>query len=417
MKRNQRKDAESGQAIVLIALFMVVLMGFTGLAIDGGGLFFMNRDAQNATDAAVLAAAYAKCMNGDITTAALAAARENGFDNNGDSNVVIVREEGNVLDIPSGMSSNGLVQVEIQADKPSFFIQIVYPGPLSVQARATAYCDQGRNTSNLVGFLATGECNDGISLTGNGMTFTGSAHSNGEVKIQPGGAQMKFGDGSSVSGSFNPPAQYNNNVDWSNITEPTSPSPMVASPGENVLGLDPAMYGPGGEVYEMVKAKGGKVHHYPSGLKNPDGVLEGLYYVKGDVQINNKATVSPNGVTIVSDGGKIQFSPKDVGSGAKFYPMIMDVTPSGVRYPGIMLYTSSVGSECGKNNGIKFNGPSNKILGILYAPYADANWSASSNTFQGMLIAQTIDFSGANAKIMTDPSLVPPQPPMVYYTQ
>lgn len=85
----QRKNrlwsqAESGQAIVLLMLALVALIGITGLALDGGGLYFLSRDAQNATDAAVLAATYARCTNAspaDVVAAGIAAAAENGFRN------------------------------------------------------------------------------------------------------------------------------------------------------------------------------------------------------------------------------------------------------------------------------------------------------------------------------------------------
>lgn len=50
-KRSATQQLQSGQAIVLMALMMLGLMAALGLAIDGGGLFFLHRDTQNATDA------------------------------------------------------------------------------------------------------------------------------------------------------------------------------------------------------------------------------------------------------------------------------------------------------------------------------------------------------------------------------
>ncbi|HSJ87454.1 MAG TPA: Tad domain-containing protein [Anaerolineales bacterium] len=57
-KLNQR-----GQALVLIALAIVGLVGFTALAIDGGNVFSDRRHAQNASDTASLAAALALTRN------------------------------------------------------------------------------------------------------------------------------------------------------------------------------------------------------------------------------------------------------------------------------------------------------------------------------------------------------------------
>src|SRR5258708_21269708 len=54
-KSRQRK-LQSGQAIVLIALLLLVLFGMLGLAIDSGRAYIDRRDQQAAVDAAALAA-------------------------------------------------------------------------------------------------------------------------------------------------------------------------------------------------------------------------------------------------------------------------------------------------------------------------------------------------------------------------
>src|SRR5688572_10301773 len=84
--KNTRR--ESGQAILLIALAFIGLLAITGLAVDGGGLLFLKRDAQNATDAAIVAATYAKCAGADFVEAARLAAAENGF-THGQNNVTV----------------------------------------------------------------------------------------------------------------------------------------------------------------------------------------------------------------------------------------------------------------------------------------------------------------------------------------
>ena len=52
------KSSENGQVLILLAVGIVALLGFTALAIDGGAIFFDRRSAQNAADAAALAGAY-----------------------------------------------------------------------------------------------------------------------------------------------------------------------------------------------------------------------------------------------------------------------------------------------------------------------------------------------------------------------
>src|SRR5688500_4854153 len=82
-KRMIGTQAEDGQAIVLIALFMVVMLAMVGVAIDGGGLFLLWRDAQNAADTAALQAAYDRCTTDSEDTwqgVGYRAADVNGFD-------------------------------------------------------------------------------------------------------------------------------------------------------------------------------------------------------------------------------------------------------------------------------------------------------------------------------------------------
>lgn len=52
-----RRRRQAGQTAVIVAMTFVVLIAFAGLAIDGGHVYLVNRRAQNATDAAALAAA------------------------------------------------------------------------------------------------------------------------------------------------------------------------------------------------------------------------------------------------------------------------------------------------------------------------------------------------------------------------
>src|SRR5438309_7427594 len=69
------KHAQRGQAIVLVALMIVVLLGFVGLAIDGGRAYLDRRHLQAAADAAALAAAYNYMNTTDYAQSEQAAAQ------------------------------------------------------------------------------------------------------------------------------------------------------------------------------------------------------------------------------------------------------------------------------------------------------------------------------------------------------
>ena len=59
---NAQRSHQNGQALVLLVLSMVVLLGFTALAVDGGMVYSDRRHAQMASDASSLAGGSAAAM-------------------------------------------------------------------------------------------------------------------------------------------------------------------------------------------------------------------------------------------------------------------------------------------------------------------------------------------------------------------
>lgn len=71
---------EGGQALVMVAVAMVALMGFTALVIDGGRLYSEKSKLQKALDSAVLAGAQVIRTSGtDPKAVAAAVAQKNGY--------------------------------------------------------------------------------------------------------------------------------------------------------------------------------------------------------------------------------------------------------------------------------------------------------------------------------------------------
>lgn len=79
---------ERGQALIVIALALVGLVGIAGLVIDGGNGFQDRQKAQNAADAAALASAQARIRGGNVVDAAMASAATNGYNNDGVTNII-----------------------------------------------------------------------------------------------------------------------------------------------------------------------------------------------------------------------------------------------------------------------------------------------------------------------------------------
>jgi Flp pilus assembly protein TadG len=121
--------SERGQALLLIALGAVVLFGFAALAIDSSRVYEDKRHAQNAADTSALAAAVAIIRQQNYTTAALARAAANGYDNNGTSNTVMVNmcDELNIQcdGVPASASKSEYVRVRITSIVPMTLGRVV----------------------------------------------------------------------------------------------------------------------------------------------------------------------------------------------------------------------------------------------------------------------------------------------------
>ncbi len=80
MGRTRRQSRrQRGQTFVIVALALLVLVGFAGLAIDGGHLYLVRRAAQNATDAGALAAAKWLVATGTPLTAPPASSNDSAI--------------------------------------------------------------------------------------------------------------------------------------------------------------------------------------------------------------------------------------------------------------------------------------------------------------------------------------------------
>lgn len=196
-KKHNHHKAESGQAIVLIALLFVVLAGMTGLAVDGGGLFFMRRDIQGAVDNAILAGAYNLCV--DLQGS-------NRFDEAESSIRQVLTRSGvteteeHIISVTVQQPTSGpfagrdAIEVVVTAVKPSYFAQVVYPEPLEITVRGTAACDtSNQNAYEGYALYATGTTCGSQQLRFSGSTgyFEGGLFSNGDMQINTAGVQIE----------------------------------------------------------------------------------------------------------------------------------------------------------------------------------------------------------------------------------
>jgi hypothetical protein len=126
---------ERGQALIVIALAFVGLVGIAGLVIDGGNGFQDRQRAQNAADAAALASAHARITGGNVVDAAMASAAQNGYNNDGVTNIISLytppRDGPHAGDIE-------YIQIFIRSTVRTYFMHVVGKHEIVNEVQATA---------------------------------------------------------------------------------------------------------------------------------------------------------------------------------------------------------------------------------------------------------------------------------------
>ncbi len=131
-------NRRSGNILMLVVVSLVGLLGLTGLVIDGGTIMAERRHAQNASDAAAMAAAIDLFQGASPAAArqtALVYAARNGYPNDGKTHTVVVNippRSG-----PNAQNSN-CVEVICTEKVITYFINLLRPKPAQVETRGVA---------------------------------------------------------------------------------------------------------------------------------------------------------------------------------------------------------------------------------------------------------------------------------------
>lgn len=396
---------ERGQTVVLMALLIVGLLAITGLAVDGGGLLFLERDAQNAVDSAVVAATYAKCTGSNVQQAALKAAADNGFENGVDGVTVTVNE-------PAGTH---LVEISINAPKESYFIHLVYSGPLEVTANGTGRCvpDSQRSSGRAL-FAGSSTCNKPLNLSSNNY-IEGGMHVNGAGQAGS-NTTVANGDVTYVeeSSSFN-----------SEPVEPKESEPLPMPYNESL-----ADYDTGGVVANAATANG-RYTRVAGNLDIPGDLsgitpadVNGLYYVTGDITVELKDLDSgvDYQVTLVAEGQIRLKGQSDNKRLVSYTATLGDLTRTKggetYTYTDYMLLYSYHDAGCSDGTGtasIGYAGNGHYFDGMIYAPRGSVNAGSNSTTVYGAVFAQMINISGSDNTYIYAPEYLPPTPPGIGY--
>lgn len=126
-----------GQTLVWVAIMLVVLMGFVGLAVDGGSLLSERRAMQNAADAAALEAARARCFDDSTVAQAITKAQTFATTNYNPRPFIV----SSVAYTVTQRGNNAWEFAAVAAENVNLqFAKLLGLGPISVRAAAAAAC-------------------------------------------------------------------------------------------------------------------------------------------------------------------------------------------------------------------------------------------------------------------------------------
>lgn len=151
-RQRPARRSQRGAIAIIVGLTMVVMVGFVGLAIDGGRLYLTKTELQNAADACALAASYeltgAPTIAADAFTRAEAAGRKVatlnkvGFQGATISSADVTLAYSDVLNgawSSAGAGNTRYVRCTIaKGGIQPYFMQVMANGPMTVNAIATA---------------------------------------------------------------------------------------------------------------------------------------------------------------------------------------------------------------------------------------------------------------------------------------
>jgi hypothetical protein len=294
---NRKARQERGQAILLMAVALVGMLGFAAVALDGGNIYAEQRRAQSAADNAVLAAAY-QYMKGitvtsTISNSALSNAVSNEYDNNSTSNWVRFYRPP-ITGAYTGNSS--YMQVVITERVPTALAHLVYQGPFLLTVSAIAYANTGGApvSGNAIVALDPTGCGTIVANGGTGNAPTLGIHTTG-------GGIFANSDGSLCTGSGRVMDTKGTNAEI--VSDPPYGNSVVASTKgfdnkvspEPTAGTAPISTDPLGDLNPPVCASG-------PGTSPSSGTIDPGTYDQLNLSTGSTLTLNPGLYCIVHSG-------------------------------------------------------------------------------------------------------------------
>jgi len=440
-----KKPLESGQALVIIALVIVVLFGFVALAIDGSAKFSDRRHAQNASDTAALAGALA-LVNDETSLVngvpvwkldALNRANDNGYVND------LVKDQVWVYQCNDPNRTNAPLDCGPYEGR-SDYIEVVILSHVNTNFARVFGWDQFHNLVQTVTFVQKrGPAFPGNSLValkpgGSGCPGEFIVGGSGTVTLDGGGLFVNSNNtGGGSCGAFTQsgcntilnvingggiesvgeiatdPCNGNDKI---NSTETEGADPMDFPP--NIVLPPPpecnaAGYTlPNNDTFNNISyLYPGKYDTLPPPEATEDTIvmMAGNYCIYDIVKVTNATDLLRSGFTQAdadNDDGDvfiyIKYSSKPAPLSIQGGTIDIDAPSSG-DYQGYLIYVEPPpivnNNYTGSSKNCTINGGADDYFtGSIYAPYCDftINGGGNPNGFHAQLIAYTVTLSGNN---------------------
>jgi len=371
-------------------------MGFVILAIDGGMVFHHRRQAQNAADAAALAAVLAKAQGVNYTQAALNRARSNGFNDNDPDVTVEVFNPPTIEPYASDPDAAQYIQVRVTGGVKTAFVQLIYKGPVANSVDAVARVRPPINMAyGYVLFSTSSNACDAMTFGGNGSVelYGGDAFSNSDGSAKVGSCSSCVRNGSATvflnGNMISCVADYQDNGAGGGVYndagggagtiqeyQPQQPIPIMPdipcpeSPKIGPLNINKSeTLSPGN--YSSISLKAGAIV-----TMDP-----GVYCIDGDFK-GTGGSLAGVGVTIKMLSGQF-----DLGGNVT----VNLQAPTSGDWRGMLFYAQPSVSQ------VKITGNSGSFyMGTIYAPQSDCVVRGTSGTLavNSQVICETNDIGG-----------------------
>ncbi len=436
----EMKKSEMGQALVLIVIGIVGLLGFAALAIDGGRVYIDRRTMQNASDTASLTGGleYIKYFDANAIhyengwncssltagadmqakAAAIDRAQSNGYvvdttvdESNGDFNGV--RTTCYSEDLGGFVDKYIEVETFVTSITPSSFAQFVFGGPLQQTVISMARVRPQTTIAFGAAIVALNESN--CSGNQNGVQFDGSQN----VFVNGGGIISNGCLGKNGSGDV---TVSDGSISWGgDPTDYTKVGPGAVSPNpeqnsqslpDNVTNIpapDCASLPTYGAINSNANLTPGNYTTINVGSNETVFMNPGLYCISGDVDVSGQGKLIGNGVTIYIINGDFDTS------GGSYVDLS---APSATPDPDPALVSLLIYLARGNNGSVNMLGnASSRYLGTVYAPDGEIEVGGTSSliqSFNTQLIGYNVFVHGdATIDIVNDDAASYQTPPTI----